>query len=72
MKKKDLNSCEQCQKCGRTYIDSWTVPDYIRKEVIGAEDENMLLCMDCFSQMAEEKGMTITWFGVRKFPDGIR
>lgn len=68
-KKKELVD-KQCQKCGRMLVESWTVPDYVLREVIG-KDEKKLLCMSCFSQIAEEKGMTISWFGVREYDGKI-
>jgi hypothetical protein len=69
---------EACQVCGRNYTwSSWVAPTWLYEQVKG--NRSGLLCPQCFTVMASDKGIDLAWIPAvyshelieRVFSDGI-
>ncbi len=64
---------EHCFKCGRGYLTVWQTTDKIWELITGIKDGSGLMCMDCFDQEAQKKGITLYWeCAIGKFPAQLR
>lgn len=60
---------ERCQECHTEYNDVYIVPDHIWYVVTGKLTGAGLLCMQCFTKLAKEKGIIPFWScGDREYP----
>lgn len=57
------NEGEHCRRCKKLYHEVYEVSDELWKKVIGWENGEGLLCLECFTRMAFEKGIAIFWEG---------
>ena len=51
----------RCESCGHLYSPSWRAPDEIWNKVVGVTDGGELYCVDCFSEIAEQKNINLYW-----------
>lgn len=64
---------EYCHKCGRKYPTVWDTTDKIWEIVTGIKDGSGFMCMNCFEEKAQKKGIKLYWeCTIGKFPGEIR
>ena len=49
---------ESCERCGHCYRLAWWAKDGVWRAVYGSDKGT--LCIDCFAEMAEKKGITLS------------
>ncbi len=49
--------CESCMDCGHCFRIAWTIKDEVWMSVM--PDDGGCLCLDCFIERAEQKGIQI-------------
>lgn len=52
---------ETCQNCGKPVGLVWAAPDDLWAKVSGFPDEGGILCILCFDEFADRKGIFLTW-----------
>ena len=52
---------ENCLWCGKPYLLVWQTSDGLWEKVTGKSDGSGLSCVDCFTAMAEERGIILYW-----------
>ena len=52
---------ERCESCEHLYSSVWRAPDEIWNKVTGITDGSGLYCVDCFSEIAEQKNIILYW-----------
>jgi hypothetical protein len=51
---------ESCKRCGKTFHLVWNVEDRYWREVMGVlDDSGGSLCLDCFIECAERRGINV-------------
>jgi hypothetical protein len=54
----EMESCQQtCKICGRPDKFDFHVPDDIWEEVVGEKFKNRVVCLNCFDDLADLKGV---------------
>ena len=54
---------EHCRSCKKLYHEVYEVSDELWKKVTGWKNGEGLLCLECFTKLALQKGVHIFWRG---------
>jgi hypothetical protein len=49
--------CQSCKRCGAVDLMNFHVPDRLWQAIAGPEFANRVLCLACFDQLADQKGI---------------
>ena len=56
-----MDDWERCQCCDKLYGETWRAPDVLWQKITGITNGSGLFCIECFSIMAERKGIILYW-----------
>lgn len=52
---------EICKQCDKSYNTIWQAPDWLWKKITGCIDGEGLICIDCFTYLAEIFNIKLYW-----------